>query len=122
MITMTVNHVDIESYAIHRCLKTVGRVRSIHKSTKGDAIMVVYFNKKYEYQFSVLYNRNHPDSVVIKTDAFDIRYENGKTELCKTKIEKLVIGNYLLLYNELTKALSALTDDVGSGWNEIGTH
>lgn len=24
MITMTVNHVDIESYAIHRCLKTGG--------------------------------------------------------------------------------------------------
>ncbi len=41
-----------------------------------------------------------------RREAFNIRYESVKTKLCNTKIEKLIIGNYLLLYNELTNTLS----------------
>ena len=114
MITMTVNHVEVESYEIHRCLKAVGRINSIHQSSKDNAIAAVYFNKPYGYSFMVLYNKHHPNAVVIKTEAFDIRYENGKAEVCNTKIAKLMSGNYLLLYNDLTKALSAHSEYCGT--------
>ena len=102
---MTVNNVDVGSYKIHRLLETVGKVQAIHKSTKGDAIMVDYLSRDHECKFSALYNRNHPDLVVIKTEAFDLKFENNKTEIVKTKIEKLILDEYMILYSELKNVL-----------------